>query len=118
MAEHETQRVEIMLQHGMQFEATNMDGVRVTLDAPAHHGGSGAGIGPMQMILIGLGTCTGMDVISILRKKRQDVTEYSVIVDGVRAEEYPKVFTDITIRHIVRGNNVSEEAVRRSIELS
>lgn len=118
MTEHITERVEIMLQDRMQFEATNADQVRVTLDAPARHGGGGAGFGPMELLLVGLGTCTGMDVISILRKKRQAVTEYTVVVDGVRAGEHPKVFTDITIRHILRGSDLSEEAVRRSIELS
>ena len=118
MAEQPAERVEIALRGAMRFDATGQEGVSVTLDAAEQHGGSGEGLSPMEMLLIGLGGCTGMDVISILRKKRQDVTGYRIEVEGVRADSHPRVYTQISIRHIVQGNGLSEEAVRRSIELS
>mgnify|MGYP001267728887 CR=1 FL=1 len=118
MAQRAATHVEIALQSGMRFEAFNEDDISVTLDAPPKYGGSGTGFGPMQMLLIGLGGCTGMDVISILRKKRQDVTGYRIEVTGIQAEEHPRMFTDISIKHLLTGNNLSDEAVKRSIELS
>jgi putative redox protein len=118
MAQRAATYIDLTLQNGMRFEAFNEDDISVTLDAPPKYGGSGTGFGPMQMLLIGLGGCTGMDVISILRKKRQDVTGYHIEVTGVQAEEHPRIFTDISLKHVLTGNNLSEEAVRGSIELS
>ena len=72
----------------------------------------------MELLLLGLAGCTGMDVISILRKKRQDVTAYEVQVTGVRAQEHPMVFVQITVEHIVTGHHIQPEAVARAIQLS
>jgi len=72
----------------------------------------------MELLLVGLGGCTGMDVISILRKKRQQVTGYAVHVSGIRAEENPMVFVEITVLHIVTGHHIQPEAVARAIQLS
>lgn len=110
--------VQIDLQAGMRFDAVGLDGITVMLDSSPEHGGTEAGLRPMELLLIGLGGCTAMDVISILRKKRQDVTSYHVEVSGTQQKEYPRVFTEIAIRHIFTGNNLSPEAVERSIELS
>jgi putative redox protein len=118
MAQQPASTVQIALQEGMHFQAHNEAGMAVSLDASPEHGGKGKGFGPMQLLLISLGSCTGMDVISILRKKRQDVTGYRVEVEGVQSTDYPRVFTAISIRHIVHGNDISEEAVRRAIDLS
>src|SRR4029078_6189391 len=73
---------------------------------------------PMELLLLGLGGCTAIDVISILRKMRQDVVGYEVRVDGTPADDHPKVFTEIVVEHIVRGRNLSEESVCRAIQLS
>lgn len=73
---------------------------------------------PVEMLLISVGACTAADVISILHKKRQDVTDYRVEVTGERREEHPRSFTKINVHHIVYGRSVSAEAVARSIELS
>jgi putative redox protein len=73
---------------------------------------------PMELLLIALGSCTAVDVISILRKKRQQVTEYRVEVRGARRAERPRSYSRMEVRHIVRGRNVSEKAVARAIELS
>jgi putative redox protein len=110
--------VQIELQSGMHFEAKGEEGFTIALDSDPAHGGENLGFRPMELLLAGLGSCTAMDVISILRKKRQDVTAYRVVVDGRQADDYPRVFTDITIRHILHGTELREDAVRRSIELS
>jgi putative redox protein len=110
--------VRIALQSGMRFEAVGTDGVPVVMDSDPQHGGAGMGLRPLELLLAGLGGCTAMDVLSILRKKRQVVTAYRLEVDAVQQDEYPHVFTHITIRHIVEGRELSEEAVGRAIELS
>lgn len=73
---------------------------------------------PMELLLLALGSCTGVDVISILRKKRQQITDYRIEVSGERRDEYPKAYTRLFVKHIVRGRSVSQEAVERAIELS
>ena len=73
---------------------------------------------PLELLLIALGGCTGVDVISILKKKRQDVTDYRIEVHGDRREEFPRGYTKLYVKHIVTGRNVSEQAVARAIELS
>ncbi|MDX6529713.1 MAG: putative redox protein [Blastocatellia bacterium] len=73
---------------------------------------------PMELILIALGSCTGVDVISILKKKRQHVTDYRIEVSGERREEFPKSYTRLYVKHIVRGRGVSEQALASAIELS
>ena len=73
---------------------------------------------PLELLLIALGACTAVDVVSILKKKREQVTDYRVEVRGARREEYPRAFTRMEVRHVVRGRNVSEKSVASAIELS
>ena len=73
---------------------------------------------PMELLLIALGSCTGVDVISILKKKRQQVTDYRIEVSGERREEFPRSYTRLNVKHIVCGRGLSEPAVARAIELS
>jgi putative redox protein len=73
---------------------------------------------PMELLLVALGGCTAVDVISILKKKREQVTDYRVEVRGTRREEHPRAFTRMEVRHVVRGRGVSEKAVASAIELS
>src|SRR5437667_4041714 len=68
---------------------------------------------PMELLLIALGSCTGVDVISILKKKRQEVTDYRIEVTGQRREEFPRSYTRLEVKHFVRGRGVSEHAVAR-----
>jgi putative redox protein len=110
--------VRSVLQQGMEFRAESGTGHRVTLDASAADGGEDAGFRPMELLLVGLAGCTGMDVISILRKKHQEVTRYEVRVQGTRAETHPMVFTDIVVEHYVTGRHIDPAAVARAIELS
>lgn len=106
------------LGEGMRFDVRLGTGHTLTLDAGEEHGGGNAGPRPVEILLGGLAGCTGMDVISILRKKRQQVVGYEVRVRGVRADEHPRVYTGITIEHIVTGHGVDPVAVARAIELS
>jgi putative redox protein len=106
------------LEMGMRFDAASGSGHHVTLDAAEHGGGQNAGFRPMELLLVGLAGCTGMDVISILRKKRQQVIGYEVYVTGVRAEDHPMVFVEITVEHVVTGHHLQPEAVAHAIELS
>src|SRR6267143_7244332 len=73
---------------------------------------------PMELLLIALGSCTGVDVVSILKKKRQQVTGYHVEVAGQRREEHPRSYTQLEVKHVVRGHGISKEAVARAIGLS
>ena len=93
-------------------------GFPVQMDADSSLGGTNQGIRPMEMVALGLAGCTGMDVISILRKKRQQVTHFEVKINAPRSHEYPKVFTSAQITFVVVGTNVEEAAVLRAIELS
>jgi putative redox protein len=73
---------------------------------------------PMELLLLALGGCTGVDVISILKKKRQQVTDYRIEVSGERRDEFPRSFTRLFVKHIVRGHGVTEQAVAQAVELS
>ena len=73
---------------------------------------------PMELLLLALGSCTGLDVISILKKKRQDVTGYRIEVSGDRRDDYPRSYTRLSVKHIVSGHAVSEQAVAQAIEFS
>ena len=88
------------------------------MDADLSFGGMESGVRPMEMIALGLAGCTAMDVISILRKKRQDVTHFEVRVDAPRSADHPKVFTRTVITYLVTGHSVVEDAVLRAIELA
>ena len=72
----------------------------------------------MELLLMGLGGCSGMDIISILRKKKQQVTGLEAHVSGTMADEYPHKYTEVTIEYIVTGKALSEEAVKRAVQLS
>jgi putative redox protein len=105
-------------QQNMIFIGTANSGFPVKMDADESVGGNNEGVRPMEMLLLGLAGCTAMDVISILLKKRQNVTQFDVSVDAKRAVEHPKVFTKAVITYVIAGNNIEETAVLRAIELS
>ncbi len=73
---------------------------------------------PMEMLLVSVAACTAADIVSILEKKRQNVSDYKVEIEGDRRDEHPRAFTKFRIHHIVRGRDVSEQAVAQAIELS
>ncbi len=108
----------VTLRDGMAFTAASGSGHEIVIDTGSADGGQNQGPTPMELLLMGTAGCTAMDVISILRKKRQAVTAYQVRIHGTRASTYPKVFTEITIEHIITGHAVEEAAVAHAIELS
>lgn len=110
--------VRAKLETGMRFDVETGSGHHILLDAAEHNGGQNAGPQPMEMLLVSLASCAAMDIISILRKKRQDISAYEVRVWGGRTEEYPRVFVEITVEHIFLGQNIQPEAVKRAIELT
>jgi putative redox protein len=73
---------------------------------------------PVELLLVALGSCTAVDVISILKKKRQRVTSYHVEVSGTRRDDYPRSYTTMTVRHVLRGKNINAKAAEQAIELS
>jgi putative redox protein len=103
---------------GLAFDGTADTGFSVHLDSSQGADGKYQGFKPMEMLAVGLVGCTAMDVISILGKKRQQVSAFEVRVQLDRAQEHPKVFTKGHIEYRVTGHAVDEAAVRRAIELS
>ncbi len=93
-------------------------GFSVPLGANPQVGGDNDGFRPMELIAIGIAGCTAMDVISILQKKRQNVTAFEVQFHSQQAQEHPRVFTQIEIEYLISGLDVDETAVQRAIELS
>jgi putative redox protein len=108
----------VTLQEGMHFHGSPGDGFTIHLDASKQHGGQGLGSSPQALMLVSLAGCTAMDVISILRKKRQAVDGLEVRVKGERADEHPRVYTHIWVTYRVSGQEIDPAAVARSIELS
>jgi putative redox protein len=107
----------VMLLNDLHFHGSVGSGYTIDLDAPPSEGG-GAGMTPMELLLISLASCSAMDVVAILRKKRQLVEGLEVHVRGQRQAEHPTVFTSINLEYVVHGSEVDPQAVTRAIELS
>ena len=103
---------------GRQFVGESGSGHAMVMDASAKGGGRNTGASPMEMLLLGMAGCTGIDVVSILEKGRHAVTGLEVAVRAERTQWPPMVFTQIEIEYLVRGQNIPEKAVQRAIELS
>jgi len=97
------------------FIATPPSGHAIQIDVKS---GRRAAPGPLELFIIGVGSCTAADVISILHKKRENVTDYRVEIRTQRRDEHPRAFRRIELKHILRGVQLSTESVRRAIELS
>jgi putative redox protein len=108
----------IKLSSGLHFSGETPSGFMVHMDGGAAVGGQDKGPRPMEMIAMGLIGCTAMDVISILNKMRQDVTEFEVKLHADNATEHPKVFTKMHIEYILSGRNLEADKVEKAIELS
>jgi len=93
-------------------------GHAVVMDGPPELGGRNLGVRPMEMLLLGMGGCTQFDVLLILRKARQQVTDCVVELEAARASEDPKVFTQVHAHFIISGRGLSEKQVERAIKLS
>ncbi len=102
----------------VSFIAESGSGHQVVIDGPPDHGGRNLGARPMELMLMGMGGCTSFDVMSILKKSRQDVTRCEAVLKAERADAVPAVFTKIHIHFIVEGNAIKEAQVKRAVELS
>jgi putative redox protein len=100
------------------FEAESGSGHRLILDGAAEHGGHNAGLRPMEAVLIGVGACSAFDVVSILKKARQRVSDCVVELEADRADTPPKVFTQVRMRFVVSGSGLKASAVERAVSLS
>jgi len=103
---------------GMMFEATADSGHTVVIDGPPELGGRNRGSRPMEMVLMGTGACSAADVVSILTKSRQDLTDCVVELEAERAESEPRVFTRIHMHYVVTGRSLKPETVDRAVRLS
>lgn len=103
---------------GMQFVCEAGSGHAVVIDGPPDIGGRNSGVRPMEMILMGLGGCASVDVIHILKKARQNVSDVDVKLIAERADTDPKVFTKINLHFVVKGEGLSEKQVSRAVSLS
>ena len=111
-------RATIKYTDGMQFVGQAGSCHAIVMDTDPEFGGSNTGLRPMELLLIGVGGCSGMDIVSVLKKKKQKLTGLEVNVDGKKAEDYPQKYTDINIEYIVSGHDLSEEAVKKAVDLS
>jgi putative redox protein len=102
----------------MTFLGESGSGHSVVMDGAPDAGGRNLGVRPMEMLLLGLGGCTAFDVVLILKRGREQVTDCVVELDGERATTDPKVFTKVTMRYIVTGKNLDRNKVERAVQLS
>lgn len=103
---------------GAMFLGESGSGHTVVMDGPPEAGGRNMALRPMETLLIGLGGCASYDVVSILKKGRQDIRDVQTLLKAERAESEPKVFTKIHIRFVVTGKQLKEAHVKRAVELS
>lgn len=103
---------------GLQFVGESSTGHAIVMDGDPEVGGNDTAPRPTELLLLGLGGCTGMDTISILKKKKQPVEGLEIVLRGEKAENHPKRFTKIQMEYIVKGKGIDEAAVKRAIQLS
>jgi putative redox protein len=102
----------------MSFEGTAESGFKVPLGTSPSVGGEEDGFRPLELIAIGIAGCTSMDVVSILKKKHQELDSFEVKISAELATEHPKVFTSLRIEYFLSGTDISQEAVERAVQLS
>ena len=103
---------------GMLMVGKSHSGHSITMDGPPEIGGENLGVRPMEMLLLGVAGCTMIDVVSTLKKMRQNLTQCETKVNAERANDHPKVFTDIHIQFLVKGNDLDSKKVEKAITLS
>jgi len=102
----------------MEFTGVSGSGYQVLMDTIPKFGGKGKGPTPMQLVLIALGGCTGMDVVSILKKMGVEISGLEIKLRGERKMEHPKAYKEIEIKYIFKGKDIAEEKVKKAITLS
>lgn len=109
--------IKVIWEGNMNFRGYDSDNREVLMDAAEAYGGQNNGIRPMQLMLISLGGCTGIEVGHVLNKMRVPYDEFKVEVKGERAETIPKVFTSIQVKYIIKGEAVTKEKMEKAIKL-
>jgi len=103
---------------GMMMVGESASGHALIMDGPEDLGGKNLGVRPMEMLLLGMGGCTSVDVISTLKKMREAVSDCRVEISAERADEHPKVFTKIHLHFVIKGDNLNEKKVAKAVSLS
>jgi putative redox protein len=103
---------------GLTFAAKGESNHWITLDGPENFGGSNAGARPKELLLMALAGCTGSDVVSILQKKKVNLTDFEINITAQQTEEHPKVFTELDLEYVFYGKDIKIKDVERAIELS
>jgi len=111
-------KARVKLIEGVSFAGQSESGHTVVMDGPPDSGGKNLGVRPMEMLLLGLGGCSAFDVIHILRKGRQAITDCIAEIDATRADTDPKVFTRIHVHFIVTGRELDPKRVEQAVKLS
>ncbi|MDC0492402.1 OsmC family protein [Candidatus Pseudothioglobus singularis] len=103
---------------GLLMVGKSDSGHTITMDGPPESGGENLGVRPMEMLLLGVAGCTMIDIVTTLKKMRQDLSHLETKINAERATDHPKVFTDIHIQFILKGQNLDEKKVDKAITLS
>ena len=103
---------------GVQFVAESGSGHSIVVDGPPEKGGRNTGARPMELLLMGLGACSSFDVVNILQKARQKISDCHVEVDAERVDEVPAVFSKIHLHFVVSGRELKEKQVEKAVKLS
>jgi len=111
-------KARVKLIEGVSFAGQSESGHTVVMDGPPDSGGKNLGVRPMEMLLLGLGGCSAFDVVHILRKGRQAITDCIAEIDATRADTDPKVFTRIHVHFIVTGRELDSKRVEQAVKLS
>jgi putative redox protein len=111
-------KVRIKWVEGVSFVGESETGHAVVLDGAPENGGRNIGMRPMEMLLIGMGACTSFDVVTILKKARQPIVDCVADIQAERADEVPKVFTNIHVHFVVTGDGLNPVQVERAVKLS
>ena len=110
--------VKVRWESGMRFTATTEEGDSASMDADPEGGGEGKGFRPVKLVLAALGGCSGMEIVWILKRQRQEVTGLEMNVTGTRRKKDPRYYENVQVEYVVRGRNLRDSAVKRAIELS
>ena len=102
----------------MKFKGVTPSNFTIIMDSIPEHGGDNEGPTPMELILVALGGCTGMDVISILNKMKEKIESFVINISAERAQEHPKIYTKIHIEYVFKGEDLKEENIKKAIDLS
>ncbi|HIF47167.1 OsmC family protein [Candidatus Thioglobus sp.] len=103
---------------GMMMVGESASGHAIVMDGPEEMGGNNLGVRPMEMLLLGMGGCTTVDVVSTLKKMRENVSNCRVEISAERADEHPKVFTSIHMHFVIEGENLNEKKIAKAVSLS